>query len=175
MKKYIGVFLLCVSIVFFSGCRTTPPATPNTGTEGQTDGGTTDKGTTTTPETTPPGTTTTPETTTPTSGMYKDGTYTQKGDEWEHGNEDATVVIADGKMKEVTLRRLDKEGKEVDYEQWTGKEINGKVYPNLKKYREDLAKAMVDQQTYDVDTIAGATVSSDNWKLAAKRALQEAK
>ncbi|WP_432661868.1 FMN-binding protein [Wukongibacter baidiensis] len=107
-------------------------------------------------------------------GKYKDGTYEGKGDPWEYGSENATVVIADGKMEEITLRRLDKEGNEVNYDDWAGQEVEGKTYPNLKQYRKDIAKEMIEKQTYEVDTISGATVSTGNWKIAVKRALEEA-
>lgn len=109
-----------------------------------------------------------------TEGKYKDGEYRGEGNPWEYGAEDATVVIKDGKITDITLRRLDKEGNEVNYNDWTGEEKNGKTYPNLKQYRMDLAKEMVDKQTYEVDSISGATVSSDNWKMAVKRALEKA-
>lgn len=105
---------------------------------------------------------------------YEDGTYTGKGETWEYGSEDATVTIVSGNIDEIILRRLDNGGKEVDYDNWTGEEIDGKTYPNLKEYRKTLADKMIEEQTYDVDSIAGATVSSDNWKLAVKRALEEA-
>ena len=107
--------------------------------------------------------------------VYKDGTYDGEGDEWQYGAENATVVISDGKMSEITLRRLDKEGNEVDYDMWTGAEKDGKTYPNLKQHRIDMAQTMIEKETYEVDTITGATISSENWKLAVKRALEKAK
>jgi len=106
---------------------------------------------------------------------YKDGTFVGIGDKWQHGSEDATVVTNEGKIRSINLRRLDTEGKEVDYDDWTGKEVNGELHPNLRKFRTDLADAMVDKQSYEVDAISGATVSSENWKLAVKRALEKAK
>lgn len=105
---------------------------------------------------------------------WKDGTYTGEGDEWEYGSENSTVMIKDGRMTEITLRRLDKSWTEVDYEVWTGQEVDGKVYPNLKQYKEDMAQKMIDKQSTDVDSISGATISSDNWKLATQRALDKA-
>ncbi len=105
---------------------------------------------------------------------YKDGTYDAQGEIREHGSESATVVIENGKIKDIILRRLDTEGNEVDYEQWTGEEVDGKTYPNLKQYRIDLANEMVKEQTYKVDSISGATESSVNWKLAVQRALEKA-
>lgn len=106
---------------------------------------------------------------------WKDGSYTGEGDPWEYGSEDSTVVVKDGRMTEITLRRYDNEGAEVDYELWTGQEVDGKTYPDLKQYREDMANKMIEAQSTEVDSIAGATVSCDNWKLATKRALDKAK
>lgn len=108
-------------------------------------------------------------------GQYKDGTYEALGDKWDYGQESATIVIANGEITEVTLKRLTTEGQEVDYEMWKGEEIEGKLYPNLNQYREDMANAMIEAQSWDVDTISGATVSTENWRIAAKRALEEAK
>ncbi len=119
--------------------------------------------------------TTTQETTSPVQAAYKDGTYEGVADPWEHGAENATVEIADGKIKSIILRRLDTDGKEVDYENWKGEEIEGKVYPNLKQYRIDLADAMVKKQSYDVDIISGATTSCNNWKISVQKALETAK
>lgn len=126
--------------------------------------------------TNPPGETTQEQTTpgqTPAEG-YRDGSYTGEGDPWEHGNENATVEIADGKIESIVLRRLDTEGQEVDYELFSGVEKDGRFYPDLKKYREDMAKEMVEKQSADVDAIAGATISTKNWRLAVERALEKA-
>ncbi|MDK2805475.1 FMN-binding protein [Thermoanaerobacterium thermosaccharolyticum] len=108
---------------------------------------------------------------------YKDGTYTGAGPKWSEGSEDATVVIKNGKITSITLRRLDKNGKEINYDKWTGKKDpqTGKVYPNLKKFRVDMANEMIKKQTYNVDTIAGATETTTNWKIAVKNALEKAK
>ena len=105
---------------------------------------------------------------------FNDGEYTAQGDKWEHGQEEATVLITEGRIAEVTLRRLDTSGNEVDYDEWTGEEKDGRTYPNLKQIRIDMANEMVEKQTYDVDTVSGATVSAENWKVAAQRALDQA-
>ncbi|MGL4774334.1 MAG: FMN-binding protein [Clostridium sp.] len=106
---------------------------------------------------------------------YKDGTYTAAADPWDFGSEDATVVIKDGKITEVTLRRLDKEGKEVNYDDWQGQTIDGKTYPNLKKDRIDMAQNIIKNQNTKVDTISGATTTTANWKVAVDRALEKSK
>ncbi|MDF2532290.1 MAG: hypothetical protein K0Q65_1871 [Clostridia bacterium] len=158
MKKAL-LFVLTLMLIFsFSACANQPEA-PDT----------------TTPDTTTPDTTT-PDTTAPGTdkGALKDGTYEGKGDKWQYGDESATVVVSEGKMAQITLKRLTTEGQEVNYEEWTGAEFEGQVRPNLKQFREDLAKAMIAKQSTAVDDIAGATVSSKNWKLAVDRALEQA-
>ncbi len=63
------------------------------------------------------------------------------------------------------------EGDEVDYDEWTGEDDK----PNLKQFKEDLAKEMIEKQTYEVDAIATATETSEGWKEAVKNALEQAK
>lgn len=107
---------------------------------------------------------------------YKDGTYVAQGEKRQHGSEEAEVVIKEGKISEITLKRLDAEGKEVDYSLFNGKEVEGKgTMPNLDQYRKDIAKEMIEKQTYEVDTISGATQTIDNWEIAVKDALTQAK
>ncbi|AST56920.1 FMN-binding protein [Thermoanaerobacterium thermosaccharolyticum] len=38
-----------------------------------------------------------------------------------------------------------------------------------------MANEMIKKQTYNVDTIAGATETTTNWKIAVKNALEKAK
>lgn len=107
---------------------------------------------------------------------YKDGTYTAQGDKWQFGQEEAIVEIKDNKITSVILKRLDTEGKEVNYEDWKGeKDASGKLHPNLKQYRMDIANKIIEKQSAEVDTISGATVSTKNWKIATQRALDKAK
>lgn len=109
------------------------------------------------------------------TAQWNDGTYRARGDRWLFGNENATIVISKGRIVDVTLRKFTPEEQEVNYEEWTGKEVQGKIRPNLKQYKEDLAQKIIDKQSTDVNDIAGATVSSKNWRLAVKRALEQAK
>ncbi|QUI23570.1 FMN-binding protein [Vallitalea pronyensis] len=156
MKKLCLLLLLVISMTLM-GCATTNDDKDMDDTGNDTEG--TDTGDMTTDD----------------MSKWKDGSYTGEGDPWEYGSEDSTVVVKDGRMTEITLRRYDNEGAEVDYELWTGQEIDGKTYPDLKQYREDMANKMIEAQSTEVDSIAGATVSCDNWKLATKRALDKAK
>ncbi len=110
------------------------------------------------------------------AGSYKDGTFSAKGDPWENGQEEAKVTVKNGKISDVSLKRLTKDGKaEVDYSLFDGKVHNGKQYPNLKEFKETMAKKMVEKQSAQVDTIASATLTTKNWTIAAQRALDKAK
>jgi len=106
---------------------------------------------------------------------YRDGIYEASGDKWEYGSEKASITIENDKIKNIDLKRVDENGKEVDYDMWTGQEVDGMVFPNLKEYRISMKDEMIEKQTYDVDSITGATVTTDNWKIAVQRALEEAK
>lgn len=105
------------------------------------------------------------------SGAYKDGVYDIKQVSTKSGYEEAVVTIKDGKIENIELKRLDKKQKEVNYNQWDGTKWG---YPNLKQYRFDLAKTMLDKQSADVDVITGATESSKGWKKAVSEALSKA-
>lgn len=109
------------------------------------------------------------------STIYKDGVYEASGDEWEYGSEQASITIENDKIKNIALKRLDANGNEVDYNMWTGKEVDGMTFPNLKEYRISMKDEMIEKQTYEVDSITGATVTTDNWKIAVERALKKAK
>ncbi|MEG0775387.1 FMN-binding protein [Clostridium sp.] len=107
-----------------------------------------------------------------TNDGYKDGVYGSMVESTKSGFEEAVVTIKDGKIQNVELKRLDKKNKEVNYEQWDGTKWD---HPNLKQYRVDLAKAMMNKQSSEVDIISGATESSNGWKTAASEALLKAK
>lgn len=108
---------------------------------------------------------------TPENGDYKDGTYIGKSQEREFGYEEAEVTIVDGEITDIVLKRMTPEGEEVDYDEWTGADDK----PNLAQFRKDLAEAMLEKQSHDVDTIATATESTQGWKEAVKDALDQAR
>jgi uncharacterized protein with FMN-binding domain len=101
---------------------------------------------------------------------YKDGIYDIKHKSTKPGYEEAVVTIKDSKIQNIVLKRLDDNKKEVNYNDWDG--TNDK--PNLKKYRLDMAKAMLMKHSPDVDVITGATQSSNGWKAAVSSALAKA-
>lgn len=101
----------------------------------------------------------------------KNGEYDIKIQSTKGGYEEAMVTIKDGKLENIQLKRLDKNQKEINYDQWDGTKYD---HPNLKAYRLDLAKAMVNKQSANVDTITGATESSKGWKTAVDDAIGKA-
>lgn len=103
---------------------------------------------------------------------YKDGVYASMVESTKSGFEEAVVTTKDGKIQNIELKRLDKKKKEVNYEQWDGTKWD---HPNLKQYRVDLAKEMINKQSSEVDIISGATESSNGWKAAASEALSKAR
>lgn len=105
------------------------------------------------------------------SVKYKDGVYYSKNINIQQGYDEAVVTIKNGKIKDIKLKRLDINQKEVNYNDWDGTK-NGK--PNLQQDRLDLAKTMIIKQSPDVDVIAGATKSSKGWREAVFDALAKA-
>lgn len=104
-------------------------------------------------------------------GDYNDGTYIGQSEKREFGYEEAEVTIKDGKIEDIVLKRMTPDGEEVDYNEWTGEDDK----PNLKQFKEDVSKNMLEKQSYDVDTVATATETVNGWKEAVKNALEQAK
>lgn len=173
MKK-LGLLICAFMVMAMLGCNTKSNVTPAP----SVNQGTAQSNTAASPSPSPsPSPSVSPGTAqhTTTAG-YKDGTYTALDDKWKYGQESATITIKKGKMIYILLKRLDTTGKQVNYNDWTGKkQANGQIKPNLKKFRLDMAKRMLTNQTYQVDTISTATVSTGGWKVAVQRALEKAK
>ncbi len=166
MKRQLAVILAIALAIGLTACSTKSGQPGNSTTQGNSSGHS---------STNSQSTNTGSSSSTAATGMYKDGTYDAKADPWDYGQEEAIVTVKDGKIADVTLKRLDKNGAEIDYTMFDGKTHDGKVYPNLKEDRFTMAKRMVEKQSPMVDTIAGATVSTKNWTIAAERALAKAK
>ncbi len=90
---------------------------------------------------------------------YKEGSYEgeAKGYSPDKNIKVNVAVDADGKISEVKV---------VDHAETD--EIGGTAL-------ETLSKAVVEKNSADVDTIAGATVTTDGFKAAVKAALEQAK
>lgn len=103
---------------------------------------------------------------------FKDGVYKADGEKRQFGYETVEVTVEGGKITKVDLKRMNPDGTEVNYDEWTGKD--GK--PNLKQFREDLAKQIIEKQATDgIDAVSGATDSTKTWIQAVGKALESAK
>ncbi|ERJ13083.1 FMN-binding protein [Haloplasma contractile] len=114
--------------------------------------------------------------------VYNNGTYTGRVANPNYGFEEAVVTISDDEIVSIVLHRLEADGSKAKYDYYTGEEVEagveiygGKTLPDLKYYRFSFAEEMVDQQSSDVDIIAGATASSEGWMAAVEQALEKAK
>lgn len=89
------------------------------------------------------------------AGTWKDGTYTETAT-GKKGSFDVTVVILDGSIESVTVG--------------DNKETPDKGGKAIAQLPEEMVKA----QTYEVDAISGATVTSDGMKDAVAKCLEKA-
>lgn len=89
------------------------------------------------------------------AGQWKDGTYTKTA-KGKNASFDVTVVIDNGYIQTITI------GDNKETPEKGGVAIN------------ELPAEMVTQQSYEVDAISGATVTSNGIKDAVARCLQDA-
>lgn len=156
MKKIAALVLSVLLVLSLSACGSKKPTEPT-----NTDNTTTN----------------TNETTTSDAGQYKDGVYNLDGEKGEYGYNAVEVTVEGGKVSKVVLKRMNPDGTEVNYDEWTGvKGSDGSVKPNLKQFREDIASQIIEKQsTEGIDTISGATDSTQSWLDLVKQALESAK
>lgn len=159
MKKILALALSVLLILSLSACgskgTTEPEKTPATTTE----------------------TTTKTETTTTNAGQYKDGVYNLDGEKGDYGYNSAEVTVEGGKISKVVLKRMNPDGTEVNYDEWTGvKGADGSTKPNLKQFREDIANQIIEKQSAEgIDTVSGATDSTKTWLELVTKELESAK
>lgn len=132
------------------------------------------------PTTSAPAATTAPEATAPAASQdgLKDGTYKAAYDNFDSHGWKATVQIdvKDGKIAACTFDYVNKDGKlktqDADYNS-SMKAQNG---TSPAEYSPKLAQSLVDTQDIaKVDSVTGATSSSNNFKTLAAAALEKAK
>jgi uncharacterized protein with FMN-binding domain len=98
--------------------------------------------------------------------MFLDGTYVGYSDADATGYAVATVVIARDQIVGVNLTEFMGHGEEKDWETYPWEEA--------VQARNQLAREFVVKNSTDVDTITGATGSSEKYKQAVARALENA-
>ncbi len=89
------------------------------------------------------------------SGSWKDGIYTETA-KGKKGDLDVTVIISDGKISDIQIG-------------------DNKETPDIgAKAIAELPAEMIKGQTYEVDAISGATITSTGIKDAVARCLEQA-
>lgn len=88
---------------------------------------------------------------------YKDGTYEGTSDQGMHPGLKVSVTVEDGKMTQINV---------IEYNETEG--IGTQAI-------EQLPEKIIEAQSTDVDSISGASVSSDAIKDAVNKALEQAK
>ncbi len=99
------------------------------------------------------------------TGPYADGDHTGYSDPGPRGYVSARVVVQRGTITHVELREFQGDGTEktpetYDYEEWA-------------EAAEDLPWAVLEEQSANVDVVAGATSTSNKFMQAVRRALGE--
>lgn len=89
------------------------------------------------------------------SASWKNGNYTETA-KGKKGNFDVTVIISDGKISDIQIG----DNKETP-------DLGGKAI-------DELPAEMIKRQTYEVDAVAGATITSNGIKDAVARCLEQA-
>lgn len=97
--------------------------------------------------------------------VYKDGTYVGVSDATDRGATRAEIIIKNDKIESVKIVDLDGLGLEKTEEY---------AYEDYHTAIVELADAMQEENTWDVDVVAGATSTSNNAKQAAQRAMEKA-
>lgn len=114
---------------------------------------------------------------TATEVSYKDGVYKAAYKEFDERGwkSQIEIEIKDGKIATVAYDSLNKDGKskKEDAEYKTNMEAKTKTYP--EKYSQELNDKLVEvQDVSKVDTVSGATGSTEEFKALAKAALEAA-
>jgi len=89
-------------------------------------------------------------------GKYKDGTYTGHGVGYENGETVVEVSIKSGNIEEISI-------------------VSTQDDEDYILQAEKITEDMVEKQTADVDSVTGATFSSQGIKSAVEDALSQAK
>jgi major membrane immunogen (membrane-anchored lipoprotein) len=112
------------------------------------------------------------------SGGYKDGTYkAEQPDFDDHGwKGQIEVTVKDGKIASVTYNEVNKDGQLKRDDQQYAENMKAKVNITPKEAYEKLEQQLVEKQDpTKVDTVTGATHTSQTFKELATEALKNAK
>lgn len=96
-------------------------------------------------------------------GQYKDGTFIGMSDKTKAGYAKATIIVKNGKVTNVSLKKYNEKGKEIKYTK------------SIIKDRNELIKMLKEKQIMDSTKIGTNTEIVSEWKVAITRALEKAK
>lgn len=111
-----------------------------------------------------------------TAGTLKDGTFKAEASDFDSKGWKpfVEITVKGGKITESKFDYTNKDGKLKTQDADYNKNMLEKSKTNPQKYSPELAKALVDKQDpAKVDTVAGATSSSKNFKELATKAIEE--
>jgi uncharacterized protein with FMN-binding domain len=112
------------------------------------------------------------------SVFYKDGVYTGQGDSKNYGSEIATITINHGKITDVMFQRLDSNGNETIRRNSSDIKIGNMrqeiLKDDIKSNIDLLVNEVLRKQTYDISIPTNNKELLLNWKLAVKRAMEQA-
>jgi uncharacterized protein with FMN-binding domain len=111
--------------------------------------------------------------------FYNDGTYYGEGNLKNYGKEAAAITISNGQITEVTFKRLDisgnvllnKNSRDLQTGDTRRQFLKEDIYTNVDLLIADVIK----KQSYDISIPTKDKELLLNWKLAVKRALEQAK
>lgn len=112
------------------------------------------------------------------SGTYKDGTYKAEQPNFdEHGwKGQIEITVKDGKIVSVTYNEVNKDGQLKRDDQQYAENMKAKVNITPKEAYEKLEQQLIEKQDPEkVDTVSGATHTSETFKELAAEALKSAK
>lgn len=98
------------------------------------------------------------------TGVYKDGTYTARSEDYEEGYETVDVTVTDGRISDVVLRKFGVDQNEADYT--TG---------GYEDIRTSLREEVLQNQSADEFTVTDSSPTTQNWITALREALDDAR
>lgn len=105
----------------------------------------------------------------PALGTYRDGTVVAVSQANERGYVEVALTIQNDEIVDVDIVEFDGLGVAKLYE------VYGEVFPQLEDAHNELAQSIIDQNTWDVDIVSGATSTSEKTRGAAMFALEKAR
>jgi len=102
-------------------------------------------------------------------GMYRDGTFEAVSQGDVRGYAQVSLTLENDEIVDVSIVEFDGVGMEKIYEDYHTR------FPQLEEAHNELAASMIEENTWDVDVVSGATSTSEKTREAASFALERAR